>query len=204
MQLTRWEYLSTGETLARLRQVRLRGFGAPLVYARSTLSLEQAVPADSLVPAQRYVLKANLDRVLMLARLFAQERINIFALEGVLLFWLDQDGLVEGPTPIAPPVVEESHEANGRVVWLINDGMHRVTVALRIGVPINILLVRAVPTEWPYYALPLPGGWADVEDLDRLPTDYRKKTYRRPGDKKALFRDFNAVFPGIQKKREAS
>ncbi len=201
MKLVRWQIFSTGETLAKIRLVRLKGYSSPLIYSRSTLSLERAVPTDALVPAQRYVLKSHLDRVSRLADLFAQKGLNIFALEGLLLFWTETEGMVAGPIPIIPPVVEESYEENGRLVWLINDGMHRLTVALRLGISVNILLAKDVPAEWPYYAFPLSGGWADVEDLESLPAGYRKKDYRRPEDYKALFRDFNAVFPGIQKER---
>jgi len=40
-----------------------------------------------------------------------------------------------------------------------------------------------------------------VEELDELPAGYQKKAYRRPDDYKALFRDFNDVFPGVQVER---
>ncbi|KAF0144693.1 MAG: hypothetical protein FD153_315 [Rhodospirillaceae bacterium] len=201
MKLTQWECLSTMETLNRLRQVRLKGFGAPPVYAEAILSLERAVSTDVLVPAQRYVRKADLETVFALASLFREHGVDIFSLEGVLLFWLKRGGVEEGPVPLAPPVVEESHEADGRVMWLINDGMHRVTAARRLGRPVNILLARGVPEKWPYYALPLPGGWREVEERNTLPEGYQKKAYRQPQNYKALFRDFNAVFPGIQKQR---
>ena len=202
MQLIRWKIFSTEETLDKIRCVRLKGYGSPLIYSRATLSLERAVRTDTLVPAQRYVLKSHLTRVSTLAFLFSQEGVDIFALEGLLLFWVKKGGMVEGPIPMVPPVIEESHESQGNVIWLINDGMHRMTVALRSGFPVNILLAKDVPAEWPYYALPLPRGWADVEELESLPAGYHKKTYRRPDDRKALFRDFNAVFPGIQKERK--
>ncbi len=204
MKLVRWQIFSTEETLARMRGVRLKGYSSPLIYARSKLSLERAVPTDSLVPAQRYVLKSHINRMSTLASLFSQKGLNLFALEGLLLFWTEKEGRIVGPIPITPPIIEESYENNNLVVWLINDGMHRIAVALKKRFSINIILVKDVPIEWPYYAFPLPGGWADVEALESLPPGYRKKNYRKPDDYKALFRDFNAVFPGIQKERESS
>ena len=204
MQLVRWQLFSTEETIERMRRVRLKGYGSPFIYSRATLSLERAVPTEALVPAQRYVLRSQMERVSTLSFLFLENGLNLFALDGLLLFWIETEGIVEGPIPILPPVIEESHESCGKIVWLINDGMHRMTVALRSGVPVNILLAKNVPTEWPYYAFPLPGGWADVESLERLPPGYRKKDYRRKGGYKALFRDFNAVFPGIQTERKSS
>jgi len=202
MKLSRWQTLSTEETLAGFGRTRLKGFGQPLIYERATLRLIEQVPTERLVPAQRYVLKDELANIFALEALFRPHGIDIYALTGTVLFWLDCDGEEEGPIPLAPPIIEESVE-DGREapIWLINDGMHRVTAARCRGRPITIILAEGVPTAWPYYALPLADGWAGVETLDAYPEGYQKKVYRRPDDYKALFRDFNAVFPGIQKQR---
>jgi hypothetical protein len=37
-----------------------------------------------------------------------------------------------------------------------------------------------------------------------LPDNYVKKVYRDPQNYKALFRDFNEHFPGVQKRRKRS
>jgi hypothetical protein len=58
-----------------------------------------------------------------------------------------------------------------------------------------------VPPELPYYAHPLDGGWDAVEALPELPDGYEKKAYREPGDHRALYRDFNEAFPGVQPPR---
>lgn len=65
-------------------------------------------------------------------------------------------------------------------------------------------LVRNVPPEYPYYAYALEKGWGEVEELDELPDNYLKKAYRDPRNYKALFRNFNELFPGIQKQRKKS
>ena len=41
-------------------------------------------------------------------------------------------------------------------------------------------------------------------ELEELPDSFQKKAYRVPGNYKALFRDFNAVFPGVQAERKQS
>ena len=41
-------------------------------------------------------------------------------------------------------------------------------------------------------------------ELEELPDSFQKKEYRVPGNYKALFRDFNAVFPGVQAERKQS
>ncbi|CAK0773599.1 ParB domain-containing protein [Azospirillaceae bacterium] len=202
MKLVRWEQLSVDETLERFRKTRLKGFDRPYIYAKGVLSLQRAVSTDDLVPAQRYVLQSDLDVIFALEALFSPHGVDIYALEGAILFWVERDGEVEGPIPLAPPVVEVSEEADGRRIFLINDGMHRVTAARRRGRPIHVILAEGVPSNYPYYALPLSRGWVEVETLLELPDSYQKKAYRFPENYKALFRDFNEVFPGIQKQRK--
>lgn len=204
MKLLRWEQLTAEETLARFKRTRLKGFGQPYVYEPATLTLEKGVGTDRLVPAQRYVLQSDLDSVFALEKMFALHGIDIYALEGALMFWIERDGEEEGPIPLTPPIIEGSIEADGQHIWLINDGMHRVMAARKRGVPINIILAEGVSPEHPYYALPLSNGWADVQELTELPDGFQKKDYRVPDNYKALFRDFNEVFPGIQKQRKQS
>lgn len=103
--------------------------------------------------------------------------------------------------PLLPPIVELTTEPDGRRVALINDGIHRVYAARSVGSPIRVVLVDGVPEQWPYYALALPQGWDDVIELDELPPGFQKKTYRVPDNYKALFRDFNGVFEGVQRER---
>ena len=66
-----------------------------------------------------------------------------------------------------------------------------------VGARIAVVTVRDVPQ--PYYAHPLAGGWADVLELDRLTERFVRKAYRE--DRDALYRDYNAVFPGVQATR---
>lgn len=206
MKVVRYELIPERELLQLLKQTRLRGHGQPQVYADASLELIRRVAPDTLVPAQRYVLEEDFRRIEALHREFLSRSVDIFALEGGLLFWAEdpETSEIEGPIPLIPPVVEESREEGGRVVQLINDGMHRVYAARRLGRRINIVLVRNVPPQYPYYAKPLEEGWNGVEELSALPDNYLKKTYRDPENYKALFRDFNEHFPGIQKQRKRS
>jgi hypothetical protein len=206
MKVTRYEIIPEAELLSRLKQTRLRGHGQPLIYEGASLSLERSVDPGTLVPAQRYVLKSDFERIEHLYHDLRRQSLDIFALEGGLLFWAEDPdtGEEDGPIPLIPPVIEESHEPDGRTVLLINDGMHRVYAAKRLGKRINIIVARGVPRSYPYYAYALRNGWDDVEELEELPDNYVKKTYRDTQNYKALFRDFNAVFPGVQKQRKRS
>jgi hypothetical protein len=181
------EPLNHDALLARLRETRLMGHGGARVYGDARLEIQTFEPLD-LTPAQRYVLMPNVRRILELQ---AAVELDIFALEGGVFL----DGV-----PLLPPVVERSEEPDGRTVWLINDGIHRVYAAHLSGSPINVVTVDGA--SHPYYAL--AAAWADVVELEELPDSFQKKTYRVPDNYKALFRDFNAVFPGVQEERKRS
>ena len=148
------------------------------------------------------MLREGVQTILDIVEAFAPLGIDVFALRGALLFWPEGTSAESAePIPFLPPVIEESREPDGRTVLLINDGIHRVYAARKLGRPINVVVARNVPAEYPYYAYALPEGWKQVEELAELSEGYQKKAYRNPDNYKALFRDFNAVFEGVQKQR---
>jgi hypothetical protein len=200
MKIAKYELVPETELLARLKRTRLRGFDRAEVYRDATLEIAEVDPED-LAPAQRYVLADGVQTILEIADAFAALGVDVFALRGALLFWPEGADPADPPIPFLPPVVEESLEPDGRTVLLINDGIHRVYAARRRGRRLNVVLARGVPREYPYYAYALPGGWNQVEELTELTEGYQKKAYRNPDNYKALFRDFNAVFEGVQKQR---
>ncbi|MBF0147238.1 MAG: hypothetical protein HQL84_13775 [Magnetococcales bacterium] len=205
MNITRIETFDEHELLTRLATTRLRGHGQPLIYANARLELVRKVDPATLFPAQRYVLDQDHHTIRDLYHAFQERGIDLFGLEGGVLFWRadpEAPGGEEGPIPFIPPIVEMSHEPDGRIVPLINDGMHRVYTAMKMGRTLNIVLVHDVPVEYPYYAHALSKGWDEVVALAELPDQFVKKSYRDPVQYKALFRDFNAVFDGIQKERK--
>ncbi len=87
---------------------------------------------------------------------------------------------------------------------LVNDGMHRVFAARKLGRKPKIIYVRNPPREYPYYAYPMLEGWGAVQEFDELPDVFQKKEYRDPTNYKSLFRMFNEVFPGVQEARKQS
>lgn len=203
MRIIKHKLLSETELLRRLKEVRLKGFDQFPVYQNATLEIVEQIDTELLTPPQRYVLIDNIKTILDLTRGFAERGIDIFSLRGALLFWLEGSNPDNDlPIPFLPPVVEESWEQDGRMVSLINDGMHRVYAARKLGRKINIVLAKNVPREYPYYAFALSGGWTQVEEIPELSDGYKKKEYRNPNNYKALFRDFNAVFAGVQKDRK--
>jgi hypothetical protein len=190
------------ELLSKLRRTRLRGFDGAQPYAEATLSLNRQIDPATLAPAQQYVLRAVVARILELRSALLRFDLDIFALDGgVFVRTVDAP---DEAIPVIPPIVEESREADGRIVRIINDGLHRVFAARSVDLPITAVVAKGVPSEYPYYACAMPGGWSEVVELDELPDGFQKKTYRNPENYKALFRDFNGVFPGVQKERRKS
>jgi len=202
-KLARYEQILEMDLLALLKNTRLQGYEQPLIYAEANLELVRLDPG-SLRPAQNYVLSEDVDTVLQLHGAFHNHNIDIFSLNGGLRFWIQngEDESVEGPIPLIPPIIEESIEPDGTRVLLICDGMHRVYAAKYLGVAINVIVARNVPKQYPYYALAVPGGWDAVQYLSQFPDGFIKKQYRDKLNYKALFRDFNALLPGVQKQRK--
>ncbi|HEX8101495.1 MAG TPA: hypothetical protein VF533_02695 [Solirubrobacteraceae bacterium] len=197
------EPFSREELLGSVRRTQLVGLEGASVYERASLSLEAATDPESLAPAQRYVLRPNVRTILSLRdALLAGHGIDVLALDGGVR--VRTAAAPDEVIPVIPPIVEESHEPGGRTVLLISDGIHRVQAARVLGLPISVVAVRGVPEEYPYYAHALAGGWAEVLELDELPDEFEKKSYRVPTNYRALFRRYNDVFPGVQKDRKRS
>lgn len=203
MNVIKYQMKGEEELFQKLRQVRLRGFERPFVYKDAMIDIVTVSDADTLYPAQRYVLRSQVDNIKSLYQSFLTQNINIFQLRGFLEFWLEgTNPETDPPIPFLPPLIEESWENGLGVIPLINDGIHRVWAAREIGEPFNIIRVSGLSTQFPYYAFPWPGGLGQVDVLRDLPDVYEKKLYRDPTNYKALFRQFNEVFPGIQEQRK--
>jgi hypothetical protein len=200
MKIEKYELLPEAQLLARLKKTRLRGFDRAEVYRDAALEITE-LDTDALAPAQRYVLADGVQTILEIADAFMPLGINVFQLRGALFFWPEGLAAAEAPIPFLPPVIEESTEPDGRKVLLINDGIHRVYAARKRGRKLNVVLARNVPAQYPYYAYALLEGWKQVEELGELTEGYQKKAYRNPENYKALFRDFNEIFEGVQKQR---
>ncbi|MGI8667903.1 MAG: hypothetical protein ACR2N4_18050 [Jatrophihabitans sp.] len=200
MNITETSELDAATLLAALRQTPLRGFGCARPYEHAELALVPDLDPGSLAPAQNYVLRPNLRRIAQLRAALLGIGRDLFALTGGLYLRTAESGAEL--IPVIPPIIEQSHEPDGSTVLLISDGLHRVYSARQAGSTIAAIVVTRLPAEYPYYAYPLRGGWSQVTELAELPTGHQKKDYRQPEHYKALFRDFNAVLPGLQQQRD--
>jgi hypothetical protein len=180
------------ELEANMRKVGMLTDPTKLVYSNSLIELEQVSTSD-IAPAQRYVLVKELEKVRDLRWALREHGVDLFKLDGYVTIWLED---CEDPIDVLPPVVEQSAEADGTVVKILNDGMHRVYLARMERSPIQVVYVRNIPEEYPYYAFPLVNGWKDVEMVAGIPEGYIKKWHRVKGYKD-LYRDFNTGFQNV-------
>ena len=207
MKILHHDILSEVETLDRLRNVRLKGFGRPFIYRYADIRVLESFPQALLTPPQRYVLRGTVDTIIDLAKTFERLGVDIFALRGALLFWTEGmkvDAVNCPPIPFLPPIVELSEEKGGVKVMLVNDGMHREFAGIEMGRKPNIIFIDNLPPGYPYYAYGFNGGWENVQVFEELPDVFQKKDYRMPDSYKDLFRQFNEVFPGVQEARKQS
>uniref|UniRef100_A0A7C3V1T1 ParB-like catalytic effector domain-containing protein n=1 Tax=Desulfobacca acetoxidans TaxID=60893 RepID=A0A7C3V1T1_9BACT len=192
---------SPQELLDRLRQVPLLNQPDILVYARALISLEN-IHTDNLVPAQNYIWLAELRKVQELRWSLAEQGVDLFRLDGFVTYTVRGADGAEENYDVYPPVVEESLEADGSLALIINDGMHRLYLARLERVVPQVIYIRGVPKEYPYYAFPRPEGWAGIDLLpdNPDPRTYLKKCHRRRENKR-LYRDFQAVFANVGRSR---
>ena len=197
------EVRSEGELISKLYGVSLRGSKTIKPYKGAVITIERLNPAI-LAPTQRYVLKKEIRKIEDLRWAIDQEYgQDILRLNGYLKVkypdQIDSHGQrydIQETIDILPPIVEEYIDFVGNIHYIICDGQHRAYLAYMMGLPVHVALVRAINTNYPYYAYPLPNGWADVELRDDIPSGYVKK-FHVAKDHKFLYRDFNSQFENI-------
>ena len=190
MKILEIEKHSIDELIANMRQVQMLTKPGVLPYEKAKIELLTLRP-EQIAPAQRYVLRDEINKIRELRWGLEQYGVDLFYLDGYVTIRLaDCDDLID----VLPPVVEVSNEDNDREVKILNDGMHRVYMALTSWSDIRVVLIDGVPPEYPYYAYPLYNGWDGVEVLNELPEEaegYIKKWHRFPNNKD-YYRNFNS------------
>lgn len=180
------------ELLKRLRRVSMLTNPDLYIYKDVFISLEN-IHTNFLAPAQSYVLSGELQKVRQLRWGLREHGIDLFNLNGYASIYLEG---YDEPIDVLPPVIEESVEADGSVFNIICDGMHRTYLSRQEWVAPQVIFIRGIPKENPYYAYPIPRGWDGVEMRDDLPEGYIKK-WHRIKNYKSLYRDFNSAFTNV-------
>ena len=192
LHIERVEHHSEGELIEGLRNVTLLERPTVRIYKDACISLEK-IAVECLYPAQRYVLVRELLKVRRLRWELSRLGYDMFELNGYLRLWLRGN---DKPVDLLPPIVEESIEQNGHVVHIINDGMHRIYLAYREWIIPQVVFIRGIPKNLPYYAYPNPGRWSEIELIEEIPENYIKKWHRIPAHH-TLYRNFNSAFENV-------
>jgi hypothetical protein len=189
------------ELIAALRRVPLLQQPEILIYEPALITLE-LIHTDHLHPTQNYIWLTELRKIQELRWSLAALGVDLFRLEGYVTYTVREDDGAEASYAVYPPVVEESLEADGTLAVIINDGMHRLYLARQEWVIPQVVYIRGIPKDYPYYAYPRPEGWQGLDLLadNPDPQRYLKKCHRRRENKK-LYRDFQAVFSNVGRPR---
>lgn len=187
MIITERKYFSSKELFKKLKDVVMLEDYYTYVY-RDTYMSNINIDPNSLFPCQFYISKKELDSKIQLQEAFREKGCDILNLDGYCEFKLNNEPIYR---TILPPIIEESIEADGKIYPLINDGMHRIYLAKLQKRRINIVYIRG--SKKPYYAYPLPNGWADVRIVNEINKNLIKKIHRIQDNKK-LYRNFDSVF----------
>jgi len=190
MRITELMHRTPCDLISKLHKVTMLKDDKCSVYKNAYITMETLDPS-CLVPCQYYILKNELSKIIELQEAFPA----IFSLHGYYEF--KTSNTVELRT-LLPPIIEESIEADGKIYPLINDGMHRIYLALLQKRKINVVYIRGASK--PYYAYPLPNGWNDVKVVNEITKDSIKKIHRITDNKK-LYRNFDSVFTNSSKPR---
>lgn len=191
------KYFGTGDLIDKIKNVTMLKDDKRYPYLNSYITIETIDP-KYLFPCQFYILKKQLDFMLSLKEEFNKKNIDILDLCGYIIFRLEFESEIR---TILPPIIEESIENNGKIYPLINDGMHRIFLALLQKRKINVIYIRG--SNEPYYAYPLQNGWNDVNIVNELTKNIIKKIHRI-GDNKKLYRNFDSAFMNCSKPRGIS
>jgi hypothetical protein len=197
MEIVQVKHYAVADLLARLRRVPLQEQPDVKIYENALISLEN-IHTKNLHPPQNYVWLAELRKVQELRWSLQEHGLNMFNLNGFVSYTVrEADGELVS-YDLYPPIIEESFEADGTVALLINDGMHRVFLARSEWIIPQVIYVRGIPKEYPYYAYPRPQGWEGIDLLADNPDKnrYLKKCHRIRHNK-ALYRNFQAVFQNV-------
>ena len=192
VKIVKVEKHGAGELIERLRRVSMLTNPEIFIYRESLVSLEK-IRTEFLSPPQSYILSAELQKVRNLRWQLKEFGVELFSLDGYVSVYLEG---YEEPVDVLPPVVEESVEQDGSVHNIICDGMHRVSLARMEWVIPQVVFIRGIPRDKPYYAYPVPGGWNQVVIRDDLPEGFIKK-WHRIKEYKTLYRDFNSAFTNV-------
>ena len=196
MKINKVECFNKTELIKKIKKVTMLKDPDSFVYENTFVSLE-SINTNCLIPPQNYVLNYELENKLELKYELKKHNVNLFNLDGYIEFYLEGEDIKR---TLLPPIVEESIEDDGIIIPIICDGMHRCYLSRVERKKIQVVYIRGISKEYPYYAYPVLNGWDKVERIDKINGGYIKK-WHRIKDNKKLYRNFDSVFSNCSKPR---
>ena len=162
-------------------------------YAGSDISIEE-VNINAFQPTQRYVINSGVRKQEDLRKLILPYSEDTLHMKTGGMSIVDEEN---GNGVMLPPIIEE----DSREGLLLVDGMHRTTMARRIGMTtIRAVVIRHVDEHFAVTKRQLPNTWSEVvtfPTLEDLKAARQKGFVHRdrgnaPGDGSATYRDFSS------------
>ena len=161
-------------------------------YAGSDISIEE-VNINAFQPTQRYVINSGVRKQEDLRKLILSYSEDTLHMKTGGISIVDEEN---GNGVMLPPIIEE----DSREGLLLVDGMHRTTMARRIGMTtIRAVVIRHVDEHFAVTKRRLPNEWNEVTTFHTLGDlkNARKQGFVHrnkgdaPGDGRAVYRDFS-------------
>lgn len=161
-------------------------------YAGSDISIEE-VNINAFKPTQRYVINSGVRKQEDLRKLILPYSEDTLHMKTGGISIVDEEN---GNGVMLPPIIEE----DSREGLLLVDGMHRTTMARRIGMTtIRAVVIRGVDSDFAVTKRRLPNEWNEVTTFPTLGDlkIARKQGFVHrnkgdaPGDGRAVYRDFS-------------
>ena len=162
-------------------------------YAGSDISIEE-VNINAFQSTQRYVINSGVRKQEDLRKLILPYSEDTLHMKTGGISIVDEEH-GEGGVMLPPIIEEDSYEG-----LLLVDGMHRTTLARRMGVEtIRAVVIRGVDSDFAVTKRRLPNEWSEVTafpTLDDLKNARKQGFVHRnkgdaPGDGSATYRDFS-------------
>jgi len=190
MKITKIEMFPQEELIRRLREVTLTD-GVTKPYANSEIKITDRLgEGEKLRFAQTYLLDSDLKKIGQLEYDLMMFDVKLRHLTTFCMMTRES-----GETfSYIPPIIEWTPEDG----YYVSDGMHRFYYLCHQYYSDPYAIIIKNPSA-PYYAFPSDMAWLDLPICQERPEV--RKIYRDPNNYKALFRDYNSQFPGIQRDR---
>ena len=203
MKILNYKKHSKEELIKRLRKVTLlhssKTKNPIYVYKNAEIELTN-LPVSILMPENFYQIKEILLNLKNLQKVFREQNIDIFNLNGYVTYTTNES---ENPYTLLPVIIEYQLEKDGSINPIILDGLHRISVARSQKLDtVKVIKIAKASQEYPVFGYANPNGWDDVKLVQSAPDKKDKRLWRFPLEEVyKYYRDFNSAFDNVGKPR---